>query len=354
MSAHSEVLIVKVGAIGDVVMAIPAAVTARETGDDVRVTWLCGTTVEPLLRFTGVADELVVVDERALWAGSRLARIRAVLSVWRRLAGRRFDLVAIGHPDPRYRLLTLFVRARTTRSWTRRGRRPWPLPGRYHGDENVRLVTGGDAATLPRRPYPTLRFPFHGRLADELGNASNGRVVLVPGSARNPLRDDGLRRWPLEHYVELARRLVAEGRQVVLAGSPDDAWTREAFSDVDVADAIGRTSLVELCGLMQHSDLVITHDGGPLHLALLSGARLIALFGPTSPHEKVPEREGVVVLWGGADLACRPCYDGNDYAGCPLNVCLREVSVERVHEEADGLIQGSAATLDGGRVQRAG
>lgn len=353
MSARSDVLIVKVGAIGDVVMAIPAAAAAREAGDDVRVTWLCGTAVEPLLRFVGVADELVLVDEQALWSASRLARIRAVLSVWRRLAGRRFDLVAIGHPDPRYRLLNLFVRARTTRSWHRGGRRPWPLWGRYHGDENVRLVLGGDSATLPRRPYPTLRFPFHGRLADELGNCSNGRVVLVPGSAKNPLRDDGLRRWPLEHYVELARRLVAEGRQVVLVGSPDDAWTREAFSGVDVADAIGRTSLVELCGLMQQSDLVITHDGGPLHLALLARARLIALFGPTSPHEKVPERDGVVVLWGGADLACRPCYDGSDYADCPLNVCLREITVDRVHEEAEQLIQASVATLDSDRVERA-
>ena len=230
MSARKEVLIVKIGAIGDVVMAIPAAVAAREAGDDVRVTWLCGTTVEPLLRFVGVADELVVVDERALWSAGRLGRMRATLSVWRQLAGRRFDLVAIGHPDPRYRLLTLFIRARTKRSWDRSGRRPWPLWGRYHGDENVRLVLGGDAATLPRRPLPTFNFPFPGGLADALADVSNGRVVLVPGSARNPLRDDGLRRWPLEHYVQLARRLVGEGRQVVLAGSPDDAWTRDAFS----------------------------------------------------------------------------------------------------------------------------
>jgi heptosyltransferase II len=349
----TEVLIVKVGAIGDVVMAIPAAVAARDSDDDARVTWLCGTAVEPLLRFVGVADELVVVDERALWSASRLTRIRAVLSVWRRLAGRRFDLVAIGHPDPRYRLLTLCVRARTTRSWDRRGRRAWPVWGRYHGDENVRLVLGGDAATLPRRPYPALRFPFDGRLAEELGNVSGGRVVLVPGSARNPIRDDALRRWPLEHYVELAQRLVADGRQVVLAGSPDDGWTREAFSSVDVADAIGRTTLVELCGLMQHSDLVITHDGGPLHLALLAGTRLVALFGPTSPHEKVPEHGGVSVLWGGANLACRPCYDGNEYADCPLNVCLREVSVQRVHEEAERLIQAPAGTLGSGWVQSA-
>jgi len=354
VSAQTEVLIVKVGAIGDVVMAIPAAAAAREASGDARVTWLCGTAVEPLLRFVGVADELVVVDERSLWSASRLAQMRAVLSVWRRLAGRRFDLVAIGHPDPRYRLLTLFVRARTTRSWDRRGRRPWPLWGRYHGDENVRLVLGGDAATLPRRPYPALRFPFHGRLADELGDASDGRVVLVPGSAKNPIRDDALRRWPLEHYAELAKRIVADGRQVVLAGSPDDAWARGAFSDVDVVDAIGRTSLVELCGLMQHSDLVITHDGGPLHLALLAETRLIALFGPTSPHEKVPEREGVVVLWGGANLACRPCYDGREYADCPLNVCLREVSVERVHKEAERLIDASARTPGGDWVRRAG
>jgi heptosyltransferase-2 len=343
VSVRTKVLIVKIGAIGDVVMGIPAATAARELDEEVRVTWLLGTAAEPLLRFTGVADELVVVDEQALWSASRLARIRAVVSVWRRLAGRRFDLVAIGHPDPRYRLLTLFTRGRTTRSWSRRGRRAWPLWGRYHGDENVRLVLGGDEATRPRRAYPALQFPFHGPLADELGTAPGGRVVLVPGSARNALRDDALRRWPLDSYAELAQRLVAEGR-----------WTRDAFSGLDVADAIGSTSLVELCGLMQHSDLVITHDGGPLHLAVLAGARLIALFGPTTPHEKVPEREGVVALWGGADLACRPCYDGNDYADCPLNVCIRELTVERVHDEAERLLRAPAATSGGNPVQRVG
>lgn len=339
MSGRTEVLIVKIGAIGDVVMALPMAAAARELDDDVRVTWVCGTTVEPLLRAADVADELVVVDDRALWAGGVSERVRALSSLWRRLALRRFDLVALGHPDARYRLLTLPVRGRVTRRWDRAQSRAWPIWGRYHGDENVRLILGGDGATRRRRPLPEVCFPLDGELAAELADSGSGRVVLVPGAAKNLVRDDALRRWPIERYAELAQRLAADGRQVVLAGSRSDAWVREAFTATPVVDLVGRTDLVQLCGVMQRSDLVVTHDSGPMHLALLARVPLVALFGPTIPYEKIVPADDVAVLWGGDDLACRPCYDGNGYADCPLNVCLRELTVEHVFQQAQRLLE---------------
>jgi heptosyltransferase-2 len=354
VSGRTEVLIVKIGAIGDVVMALPMAVAARELDDDVRVTWVCGTAVEPLLRAADVADELMMVDDRALWAGGVRERIRAVSSLWRRLALRRLDLVAIGHPDARYRLLALPVRGRVTRRWDRAQSRAWPIWGRYHGDENVRLILGGDGATRQRRPLPEVRFPLLEELATELGDSHLGRVVLVPGAAKNLIRDDALRRWPIERYAELAQRLVADGRQVVLAGSSSDAWVREAFAGTSVVDLVGRTDLVQLCGVMQRSDLVVTHDSGPMHLALLARVPLVALFGPTVPYEKIIPGDDVAVLWGGDDLACRPCYDGNGYADCPLNVCLRELTVEHVFRQAQRLLEarssGEAAPVaaDGG------
>jgi heptosyltransferase-2 len=336
---RTEVLIVKIGAIGDVVMALPMAAAARELSDDVRVTWVCGATVEPLLRAACVADELVVVDDRALWTGGVFTRAGVLLSLWRRLALRKFDLVALGHPDARYRLLTLPVRGRIKRRWNRTQARPWPIWGRYHGDENVRLILGGDGATRRRRPLPAVRFQLEPELAAELAESGSGRIVLVPGAAKNLVRDDALRRWPIERYAELAQRLVAGGRQVVLAGSSSDAWVRDAFTGVPVIDLVGRTDLVQLCGVMQRSDLVVTHDSGPMHLARLARAPLLALFGPTVPYEKIVPGDDIAVLWGGDDLACRPCYDGNGYADCPLNVCLRELTVERVFEQAQRLLE---------------
>ena len=352
MTGRTEVLIVKIGAIGDVVMALPMAAAARELGDRVRVTWVCGATVEPLLRAAGVADELVVVDDRALWSRGVVTRVRVLLSLWRRLALRRFDLVALGHPDARYRFLTLPVRGRNKRRWNRTQTRAWPIWGRYHGDENVRLILGGDGAQRLRRPLPVVRFPLAPELSAELAGSGSDRVVLIPGAAKNLVRDDALRRWPVERYAELAQRLVAADCDVVLAGASSDAWVRDAFRGVPVIDLVGRTDLVQLCGVLQQSDLVITHDSGPMHLALLVRAPLLALFGPTVPYEKIVPGDDVAVLWGGEDLACRPCYDGNGYADCPLNVCLRELTVERVFEQAQRLFetrsQGKASLVPPG------
>ena len=59
---------------------------------------------------------------------------------------------------------------------------------------------------------------------------------------------------------------------------------------------------------------------------------LIALFGPTNPNELLWIDESVTVLWGGEQLACRPCYDGREFARCANNVCLSSVSPAVVHD----------------------
>jgi heptosyltransferase-2 len=145
------------------------------------------------------------------------------------------------------------------------------------------------------------------------------------------LRDDGLRRWPLAAWRDLAARLLEDGERVLLVGSDADAWVREGFTGLPVADWIGRTSLPELVALLSRCALVVAHDSGPMHLAGLAGAPVLALFGPTNPHEKIVETPRAHVVWGGADLLCRPCYDGREYARCAHNRCLADVGVARVH-----------------------
>ena len=336
-----RVLIVKLGAIGDVVMASPMAEAARRLDPDAEVVWLCGRTVEPLVRALGVADEVIAVDDRALLAGSKTEKARALAAAWRSLAGQRFDLVATGYSDPRYAILTRGVRARRRRSWGRRRSRPWPVPGRYHGDEYVRLIVGTDGPSDERIPLPEVDFPLSGRLEEALADAKAPVAALVPGGAKNLLREDAIRRWPLESYAALARRLAEREFEVLVAGAPSDEWVRPAFASIPVLDLIGKTDLLELCALLQRSDVVVTHDSGPMHLAVLARTPLVALFGPTNPHERLVPSDTVRVVWGGADLPCRPCYDGTGYApsaSAETNICLRSITVERVEEAVHELV----------------
>jgi heptosyltransferase-2 len=328
-----RILIVKLGAIGDVVMALSMLPAIRAAHPDAHVTWVVGKTSRPILELVSGISEVIVVDDHALLRGGMAKRLAEVLKLWLRVGARSFDIIATGHADWRYRMLTALSFCGSRRSFAIRGR-AGPIPARYHGNEYVRLVTGRDgpeseSARLPAlaRPLPPAPMPGKG----------GGVVVLAPGGARNILRDDPLRRWPLASYAALARMLTEEGYTVVLVGGAGDIDVKEAFSDMAVVDLIGKTSLPELAAVLSSGTIVVTHDSLPLHLGLLVGASVIALFGPTMPGEKVPlpdsvdASEGRVrVIWGGAHLACRPCYDGRNFHDCSSNECMRGISPKMV------------------------
>ena len=329
-----RLLIVKLGAIGDVVMAIPAAHAMHQAG--FAVDWVCGAAVRPLLeRYPWIRP--IVLDERELFGGSAMGRLRALRGVWRTLAGRRYELCATLYYDRRYRLISLPVRAgrRVSLSHTDRLRRL--LPGRHHTDEFLRVMLGREegpvpVALSPVRPESLPATPLARVEARE-------RVVLVPGGARNALRSDRLRRWPVPSYATVAQKLVEAGIEVVLVGGPEDGWAAEPFLGMEVTNEIGRLSLVETVSLLEASDVLVTHDTGPLHLAGMTGVGIVAIFGPTDPHGRLPQRAGAVALWGGEGFACRPCYDGTDYAPCKNNACVQQVTAEMVVGEVMVLLE---------------
>lgn len=343
-AGSTAVLIVKLGAIGDVVMALPAvhALAARGAAID----WVCGSAVAPLLAcYPWIRP--IVVDERAILKGSAVERVRALWGLWRAIAGRRYDLCATLYYDPRYRVVALPVRAarRLTLSKTERSR--MLLPGRHHTDEYARILLElGDGerptAMAPVRPGTLPESPLP-RIAGGL------RVILVPGGARNLMRDDALRRWPVESYVEVARQLTGRGMEVFLVGGAEDVWVLPHFSGLETIDLIGQLSLLQSVALMDQSDVVVTHDTGPLHLAGLTRAGVVSIFGPTDPRGRLPQRANTVAIWGGEGFACRPCYDGVNFAACSNNGCMQQVKPEMVVREIDLVIE---QRLDASRPPR--
>lgn len=347
MSGGARYLIVKLAALGDVAMAstLPHAIRERDPG--AHVTWLCGNTVADLVRLFAGVDEVLTVDVDSLLCGHVGRRASALLAVWRLLAGRRFDEILMAHGDARYRALVLPVRASRLRALVHvPSRRMLPVPGRYHGDEYVRLL--GDESRGPivgHWPLADVR-PF---LPPHRGAPLVG-VALVPGGARNLLRESALKRWPVEGYRELAIRLRRADVPVTLVGDAADAWVRPHFADLDVRDEIGTHGLTGTLNLLRTADLVISHDTGPLHLARLVRAPLLALFGPTNPSQFLTEDAGSGVIWGGAALACRPCYDGREFAACTNNLCMQDISAAAVADRALGMLSRDLVPLRSSRA----
>jgi len=323
-----KALIVKLAAIGDTVMALPSARALRERGYD--ITWICGKTVLPLLECYSWL-ELVVVDEHKLLQGGVGQALPELIRVWSSLFARRFDLVAVLQYDWRYRLLTLPVRAGRKISLRAGDRCRSLLAERHHSDEYFRVMCEHEYGPLPGALIPEVP----DRLPDRkvLATPTRRRVALAPCGARNVLREEGLRRWPVSHYVELARRLLSQEIEVVVTGGASDAWAVSEFRGLEIIDLIGNSTLPELIQIFDECDVVVTHDTGALHIAGLTRSAIVALFGPTNPWGRLPRRTNAVAIWGGEGFACRPCYDGHAYANCASNDCMSSITPAFVEQQ---------------------
>jgi heptosyltransferase-2 len=175
--------------------------------------------------------------------------------------------------------------------------------------------------------YP-LKVAVDGQAKDKFAELGENLVGIAPGSVW------ATKMWPAERFAEVADALKDMGYTPVIIGSPDDVPAAEKLVQTAKYQHInmcGKTSLRELPALISNFKLMVTNDSGPMHIAVATGVRCIAIFGPTvkelgfTPYDevsRVAEVEGLV---------CRPCgLHGSKK--CPKKHfrCMLEISVQDV------------------------
>ncbi|MDD4956467.1 MAG: glycosyltransferase family 9 protein [Candidatus Omnitrophica bacterium] len=165
------------------------------------------------------------------------------------------------------------------------------------------------------------------RILSGIGVGRNPFIVLNPGGNWDA------KRWSPMNFISLARQILWAFRDldIVITGAPGD----RTLGDTIVSEAggervyntAGRTSLNELAALFLSSELVVSADSGPLHLASATGATTIGLFGPTSPEITGQRGRGRnIVIRSSPDCAV-PCY----VKKCRNNnVCMYSIGVDTV------------------------
>jgi ADP-heptose:LPS heptosyltransferase len=177
------------------------------------------------------------------------------------------------------------------------------------------------------------------------GGIKNGDLVvgIAPGAGASWGKDALLKHWAAIKFAQLADRLVEElGVKVVLLG---DGLERP-IADVVVnamknncLDLIGKTNLEELLALVGTLKLLITNDGGPLHIAVAQGISTVSIFGPVDEivYGPYPVSDRHIVIK--SNISCRPCYRQFKMPVCDRSQgCLTSVSVEQVLEAAKQLL----------------
>ncbi len=317
-----SVLIIKLGALGDVAMATAMLPALQKLYPDIHITWMAGQGASTLLSLLDPPPQkIITIDERRLFHGNLLSRLCEILKANLSLLGKKFDLCLSPYRDKRYHLLHVASKCPLVRDFSN----PRSLaPGNYQPLEYVRLALGDHRENAQEISFPHVALPI-------LSNPETVPAILLgPGGAKNALAESGLRRWPLQHYAMLAKMLIDAGYRVGLIGNADDAWTLPAFEGIPVTSYIGRTNLTQLLQLLRSSKILITHDTGPMHLMRLLDGMIIAIFGPTHSSEFMISDARRTILKTATPLSCQPCYDGKKYAACRKNLCLSTISPETV------------------------
>jgi heptosyltransferase-1 len=293
-----RVLIMRLGAMGDILHALPAVAALRQAHPD----WYLGWAVEPRWGPLLSADDgqMPLVNRIHLvkakdWARSpfRTATLREIRALRRGLRAERYDLCIDLQGAVRSALAGRLAGAPrmvgedSPREWAAR----WlfdkrvPTQGVHMIEQAVEVCAA--AAGEPLSPVlPPLPVNHEAeRWADGVLRDVGRRpvVLLSPGAGW------GAKRWPAERYGAVARDLHQQGCLVLVNAGPEEraiaAEVVRASGDVALAPEF---TLERLIALTRRVCLVIAGDTGPLHLACALGKPVVGIYGPTDPGRNGP------------------------------------------------------------------
>jgi len=292
-SPSAKILVIKLGALGDIVQAMGSAAAIRAHHSGARIVLL---TTRP---YAGLMQQAPYFDE--VWIDERPRDLIGLWRLARRLRAGRFDRVY--DLSTRQRSALYF---RLTRG---------PIWG-YGGPEWSGIARGASH----RQPDTPERRRMHtlDREADQLRWAGipgpvappdmswaatdvsrfalpPDYVLLLPGAA--PHRPE--KRWPLTFFIELARRIAAAGLTPVIVGGPAERELGAAIAAAVPAarDLTGQTEFGDIITLGRRAKRAIGNDTGPTHLAVAGGAPATVLYSAASdPSLTAPRGPDVVIL----------------------------------------------------------
>jgi len=337
-SDAQRILVIRLGAMGDVVRTLPAVAELRARRPEAKIHWLIERRVRDVVEGLPYVDAVVEFPRESITAAARAGKLVSAARQFRdfckQLRGAHYDAVLDFHSIARSALLSRATCA--------------PLRATYappHAREGAHLAATHRARLVSNR---ISRFERNQALVDFVTSPTacanpttsllevDLSLVLLAGAPAPIVLHPGAsavahyKRWSIGNFAELAMRLAADGEQVLVAHGPGEAAVAASIVDRSCGAAVlapATESFGALVALLASARALVAADSGPLHVASLVGTPVVQLLGPTHPVENSPwaQAESISVR-GGEALGCSPCR-----RGCSAAACMREIGSAEVY-----------------------
>ena len=349
-----SILIIRLGAIGDVVRTLPAANALRDRFPKAHIAWVVEEKVRDILAYQPEIDETIVFQRNRWKKGilNPLTFLRTIGEVYRfirDLRSKDWDIALDFHGILKSGLISYMSGARERVGFARGYCKEW-----NHLFSNRRVSPSSNRISRFERNFVLVRsigvdggrrdvdlrvsrqdVDYVDQFFRDCGPAVSGLLVVIhPGtSPKTPYK-----RWGSAKYSELADGLVDELRASVLFtwGPGERSMVDEVRSQMrrDSMVAPETQSLKQLAEIFKRCTVYIGSDTGPMHIASLVGTPVVGIYGPTDPIVNAPYG-GTPSIIVRKELPCSPCRN----RGCNDVKCMEAITSRDVLDAVKTLLK---------------
>lgn len=337
--AYKRILIWEVNWIGDVLFSTPMIRALKENFPGAHISVITAPRSKEVLETNPCVDDILLYDERGMSRGA-LEKLRFIA----RIRKGRYDIVFLLHRSASRAFMCLLGGVRNRVGYAIKKKNIFlthkinAVPDKHHRIEYFLGLARKAGADTDSRMLEIYTDPADVSYVENIlkTNHVDNHKLLV---AVNPGGNWMPKRWRCRKYAALCDTLIKEFKAaVIMTGSQKDIDLYLAIQEMmteKIVSVCGKTTLRQLAALYSKSSLVISGDSGPLHVARAAGAKVLALFGPTSPGVTGPYGEGEYSVIQ-KNTGCKiPCYETD----CRDQSCMEAIKVEDVILEAKKILK---------------
>lgn len=352
-------LIINPFGIGDVLFTTPVLVAIRNSHPDAFIGYWCNERVAELLKNNPDINKVFALsrgDLKRIYKESRIEGIRKFLRLLRDIKKEKFDISLDFSLEHRYSLISklLGIKKRVGFDYKKRGRfltDKVEVVGydskhvvEYYLDLLKPLDIKVESRELALKLSDAVRVKAENKLARSGVKKEDLLVGIAAGAGASWGKDASIKRWPAIKFAQLADNICKGfGAKILILGDDSEAPIADIIVNTMTCkpvDFVGKTSLEELAAVIGNLKILITNDGGPLHIAVAQKVKTVSIFGPVDDlvYGPYPASKDHIVIK--KDVPCRPCYRDFKMPLCDRErECVNDIGVDEVFEAAKKLLQ---------------